>query len=572
MEPNKQGDAASSKPTADLEARLHAMRLGDPSSPQLQPYHRASTSSLLLNPQQVLAPTAAPVERPPPHMPQSPPKEPAPTATPDMRLLTHRLQSQPEARSYGAVELSPGDRIRRKTCAWLFGFGVNSPSFNAPAAPTPSVPQKRSELSVSAEEYRPISLPHRSVEQSSSTPIFSASQGPTSASGPQAGATDPFSAPGGNASLNMHASALLSADQVDPRSWSRPPAIPLPLTLEEDRALCRVSQLVPGDVGSAGLSACIVRLLKEGCDMVRASVFDGVIGALHFVMGNREWSVVFIELLLARRFDELQAIVHVACEGEGFLKSIANKGYGVRSLKKLFEAVRLHAGLRQHLINCLLNEGLDLFQHRNGPDLLGSIFAMFAWEDSSIVIRHALNNSTGVLWSKFGPKSMVRCFTAARNPELQDLEKIILSHTVELAKGKFSTYFLQKVLKHGGDLLKESITERVIEHLVSLSLDKYGSHVVRACFSQMGSRRLTLLQRVFTEFRGLSDGQLARLVQNWFASLVVSDLLKAGKCESPEETVALARRIQKLPAAGLEQVDQTAPVRIVMEAVREVLS
>ena len=68
MEPNKQGDAALSNPTADLEARLDAMRLGDPSSSQP------------LSPQHVLVPSAAPVMSTPPQMPQSPPRVLVPTA------------------------------------------------------------------------------------------------------------------------------------------------------------------------------------------------------------------------------------------------------------------------------------------------------------------------------------------------------------------------------------------------------------------------------------------------------------------------------------------------------------
>ena len=68
LEPNKQGDAALSNPTADLGARLDAMRLGDPSS------------SPPLSPQLVLVPSAAPVMRTPPQMPQSPPRVLVPTA------------------------------------------------------------------------------------------------------------------------------------------------------------------------------------------------------------------------------------------------------------------------------------------------------------------------------------------------------------------------------------------------------------------------------------------------------------------------------------------------------------
>jgi len=65
MEPNKQGDATLSNPTADLEARLEAMRLGDPSSsPPLSPQH-VLVPQMPQSPPRVLVPTAANVARPP---------------------------------------------------------------------------------------------------------------------------------------------------------------------------------------------------------------------------------------------------------------------------------------------------------------------------------------------------------------------------------------------------------------------------------------------------------------------------------------------------------------------------
>ncbi|XP_072147087.1 putative pumilio homolog 7, chloroplastic [Setaria viridis] len=206
---------------------------------------------------------------------------------------------------------------------------------------------------------------------------------------------------------------------------------------------------------------------------------------------------------------------------------------------------------------------------------------------------------------------MVKCFKAATNPELQDFEKIILSHTVQIAKGEFSNYFLQKVLQHGGERLRLNITDCVVEHLVSLSLDRYGTHVVQACFPRTASGGLPLLVRLrlrpaLEKFRRLSDEQLAQLVQDCYANYVVRELLLAGKgvssqlpsCHvgagagagpssidpqlpavfirveygvqgSPEETVALARRIKKLPVAGWEHIDQA--VRRVMVVVRMVL-
>jgi hypothetical protein len=40
---------------------------------------------------------------------------------------------------------------------------------------------------------------------------------------------------------------------------------------------------------------------------------------------------------------------------------------GMASLEGLFRAVEPHTGLRQQLINCLLNEAL--FHHKKGPNL-----------------------------------------------------------------------------------------------------------------------------------------------------------------------------------------------------------
>ncbi|RLN19830.1 uncharacterized protein C2845_PM02G34750 [Panicum miliaceum] len=157
------------------------------------------------------------------------------------------------------------------------------------------------------------------------------------------------------------------------------------------------------------------------------------------------------------------------------------------SLEDLFRAVEPHTGLRQQLINCLLNEAL--FHHKKGPNLLRSIFTTFPYEDSS-------------------------------SPENQEFEELIVSHTVQFAKGKYSNYFLQEVLERGSDQLQENITGRVLTgNLVILSLDKHGSHV------------------------HFSDA-----------------------------TMALARRIPELPGVGREKENQTVFVKKVMKAVREVLS
>nr|CAB3501749.1 unnamed protein product [Digitaria exilis] len=120
--------------------------------------------------------------------------------------------------------------------------------------------------------------------------------------------------PGVGAAIPFPASTFLSAGQLTP---------------QERQALLDVCHLVElGEGGFADSSACLVRLLQEGSEDVRAMVFNGVMGALQFVMTSRKWHVVFVELLRAPRYYELQRIVDAACEGKVSLPFIASSEHG----------------------------------------------------------------------------------------------------------------------------------------------------------------------------------------------------------------------------------------------------
>ncbi|CAN6285357.1 unnamed protein product [Urochloa humidicola] len=557
MEPNKQSDAANLEDLLDAIAE----RVGDPSSPPP------------LNPQQELA---APVERSPPRvwLRNTDPAAPDTSVAPKQSELSasaeeyHPIapsQSHPSVLqssstpSFSASQSQTSasarrsltqeeDRVLRRFRWPMPGVVGSAERVGDPSSPPllnpqqeleapverspPRMPQsppkkselspgnrirkntynwlrgldepnpseERSELNVNAEEYQ-ASASH-SVGQSSSTPSFSASQGQISASGPRSS------------------------------------------TLEEDKA--RLLQ-----------SLKFYKVVRNGVfDFVRAA------DALHFAMRSRDWGGVFNLLL---RTESLDVIVHVACERGASLMSVTDTERGVESLNGLFKAVKQDRQLCQQLVSCLLNEG-RLFHHRGGPGLLRSIFSTFHDEDSSAVIRHALDTYRDVLSSKIGSDCMVECLALAKEPHLQDLEEFILNNTVEFAKGTltFSNHFLQRVLERGSDELKTNITQSVVQNLVSLSMHRPGAFVAQACFLRTGSVRLQLLQRVLEGFQGLSLEELDRLVRDNFAvNHVVSKLLLDGKAHFSAETVALAQRIQTLPAG--------IPGKV-MEAVREVLS
>jgi hypothetical protein len=251
MEPNNYGHrraSSSDDPAVDHAALHYALGLDDPSS-SLHP----------LNAQQVLAPTA----------------------TSDTRLLPPHH----EARRYDAAE-----QLRRKTVDWL--SGVSSRSCNFAAAPTPSMAPKRIELSASAEEFRFRPMPW--------SRSFIARQGRTS------GATDPFSARNGDASLDPY------------RRVSMPHQSPPTLGKEDVRDRLLQGSTRNSLVMDSVSSAHVVALLAEGDATVRQCVIHCVTPIVHRVMDERY--PLFHALLNScdRRVNELEDIIGAVCNGTGF--------------------------------------------------------------------------------------------------------------------------------------------------------------------------------------------------------------------------------------------------------------
>ncbi|RLN18615.1 hypothetical protein C2845_PM02G34770 [Panicum miliaceum] len=510
MEPNnEQGGAALSKPTADLEGGLHAMRLGDPSSPRLQLHQPAATSSPLLDPQQVLAPPAPPVERPPPHVPQSPPRELAPTATtPDMRLLPHQHQSQPEARSYGGVEPSPADRIQSNLGNWLIS--------NAPAAPTPSVAPERSKLSASAEAFHPISMPNLSVVQLPH-------------------ALDAY-----------HPSALLGALRADAALFR--------LTREHVRArLLRRGTLDADLLMSPEFSPHVVRLLEERDETMRRCVLAKVKPFVHTVMWTREGHAVFRELLRAceGRFDELEGIVQAACNRKGFLMIVVQQSLGVIALKELIRVVALRPQLRVTLLTGLLNE--CQMEQSKGDVLLHHCFIVLPHEDCKTIIQVAAASIDAMLCFPMGCYCLLVCLWNATDGELQDLEDKILRRVSVIATYQCGTNFLEYALTFGSEELKVRIAKRVAENIVDLSGHRLGYCVVQACFRL--TRSVEAVECVFSAFLLLRPSELEALVRGPHSNSVLAALLDTGKRYSPKLAEDLAKRIEALPAAVLQVED-----------------
>ncbi|OEL29889.1 hypothetical protein BAE44_0009092 [Dichanthelium oligosanthes] len=449
-------------------------------------------------------------------------------------------------------------------------FGEHSPRLHAPAAPTPSVTLKPGAGAghfdpIAAGHLDPIVPSYPSESPSSSTPSPSPSYYQPMPSAPHLGAAG-FSGDG-NSSLNPYASALQSTPHANPAgygSWIPAPEVCYYLTLEQVRSRLLRCPMEPDLLMFRETAAHVYRLLEDGDEQVRRSVLARVRSDVCSVMGSSERHAVLYALVgaCAGRPGELQDIVRAVYKGTVYLMGDAKDNHGLAALRELVRAVLPHALLLVQLICWLLREGL--MEQFMGVELLQRCFIKMSYEDSKIIIQFATLKFNELLFSSsFGSRCLAECFVYARDDELHALEQLVLNRTMELAMGQYSNYFLQRVIEFGSDSLQVAIANSVAADVVHLSLDRFGSYVVEACF--LLARTPAPLHRLLGAFLSLGSNQLAELVRGNFSNYVVSKLLDAARNHFPREARALARRIESLSPA----VQHEMHARAVMKAVNK---
>ncbi|KAL6649386.1 hypothetical protein ACP70R_013610 [Stipagrostis hirtigluma subsp. patula] len=574
--------AAFAGAAADLDAGIRSLRLEDPSSLPSKPQHHPAPTNPPCQPQ-----------------PQSPRAVPMPITRADMlhqlqAVRQHWPQPQPQPQqqqqrysvqvgesSTGAAYPSPFGASSPSSSFYASHYGAYSPRFTAPL-PSPVA----AKLSASAQHYDPVAPPHPSAAQPSSSASSSAGHCQPTPGAPTLGSAfaawdhnaglNAYPHPGAasassllrhdnNGSIGPYAAALqsaLAANGLGYQPWfpMAPAARRLP-TLEDVRSLLLRGAMEPRHVMSPAIARHVVRLLQEGGEEVRLSVLATVKRAVHSVMGSSEGHAVFLALLRACevRLGELHGIVQAVRNGTGFLAHVAKYDHGVTCLKRLIMAVAPYPQLCGPLIVWLLGE--HLMDHCKGAELLRHCFITVPYQNCSIIIQFAIFNLYEVLKSAPGSRSLAECFDNARDGELHVLEQIVLRYTSAIARGRYSNYFLQRVLERGSEALRAGVVERVAADVVNLAADQYGSYVVEACFLRPGSPGP--LHRVLAAFLDLGGDELSEVVRGRYSNYVVHKLLATGKDRSPKQALALARRIERLPAAMLSEMYSQQVMKVV---------
>ncbi|XP_006651125.2 pumilio homolog 2-like [Oryza brachyantha] len=443
-----------------------------------------------------------------------------------------------------------------------FGMGYANPfdaaaasaAATAPAMPRPPVAPRSGTLRASASQYQPIGAASRS-----STGRYNP-LGSSSSNHPR------FSEQVYHENRNVVDALRANEAGI---SWRCTPRIKEGRSPEEIRSEMLRGPMPLALVFFQSSAAHVIRLLEEGAekgvDLYRLSALAAIKTQVHRVMEDKEGSQVFIALMnaCAERKDEIHAIVAAATgppvvgnvnvngvPKTSHLLHLTRQEYGESSLKALITAAAPFSDMCKLLVDCFMCE--SVMDHPRGDRILRCCFELMSYGDTKIMIQFACYHSSKLLHSSPGSRCISECFESARGEELEQLEHIVLVNAATIARGNYSNYFIQRVLVKGSEGLKHKLVSALMTDVASLSRQQFGSYVVEACFLTTGS--VELLHLVLSTFLKLPDDQLADVVQCGYGNYVIQKLVDASKEPFRNETMMLARRIQRLPEEVLDRM------------------
>ncbi|XP_044367544.1 pumilio homolog 2 [Triticum aestivum] len=146
------------------------------------------------------------------------------------------------------------------------------------------------------------------------------------------------------------------------------------------------------------------------------------------------------------------------------------------------------------------------------------------------------------------------CVRHAEGDELRRFQDIARGRAAGLATGRYSNYFVQRVLDRGSTPFRQELVRELMREVALLSRDPFGNYVVQHCFlnQETGLPQAELLPIVLRAFAGLPQQQLQGLVHHAPGNLVLCSLLETGINHCPELTRDLASRIDLLDRHVLE--------------------
>ncbi|XP_021294508.1 pumilio homolog 18-like [Herrania umbratica] len=259
-------------------------------------------------------------------------------------------------------------------------------------------------------------------------------------------------------------------------------------------------------------------------------IFEGVIDFMFELMMSQHGHSLFAELIKLSSDDQLGMIIERITSHSplGGIISVSKTRTGSRSIKKLIELLK-KSSLIIKVIAALKEGFYELMISQTGSSVILKCVELIDTRSNELLYVAAIEHCLNLAVNARGCISLNYFIDNIRGLHRIALLHVIAKNSLYLSQDPSGNYVLQKVVElDNPDIIRE-ICAQLNGHIVKLSMQKAGSHVVEKMLNSRG------MHHVVKEL--VESKQLLQVAKDQYGNYVVQTALKASKISgsAPDE-------------------------------------
>ncbi|XP_050221563.1 putative pumilio homolog 20 [Mercurialis annua] len=264
---------------------------------------------------------------------------------------------------------------------------------------------------------------------------------------------------------------------------------------------------------------------------------------IYYLMFHQQGCYVCSKLIDACNPQQLQLILLTITRNPNLFVEICCDIHGVKMIKKLIKRVK-NTSFIYYLTDILFMRFNQLMINQVGSYVIISCLDCLNVEQNSLLYGAVIDNCLLLSTNKIGCISVNYFIDRIQGSQRQILLELIAYNAVFLSQDPSGTHVVQKVLGLENPIYSAITGATLRGHYVTLSIQKWGSHVVEKCLSSQAS-----VIYVVEDLLRCSANQLLQIARDRFGNFVIQKALKATKKGNSGLHLKLLKRLE--PSLGV---------------------
>ncbi|XP_058746271.1 putative pumilio homolog 7, chloroplastic [Vicia villosa] len=256
------------------------------------------------------------------------------------------------------------------------------------------------------------------------------------------------------------------------------------------------------------------KLVEEGSVDDKEMVFTGVIENIVELMMDPFGNYLVQKLLEFCREDQRLQIVHMLTKEPGQLVRTSLNTHGTRVVQVLISTIKSRRQIA--LVRAAIQPAfLELVKDLNGNHVIQRCLTCFSVQDNEFIFDAATKFCLDVATHQHGCCVLQRCIDYSKGKSQERLVKEICKHGFHLAQDPYGNYVVQYIIQMQIPSAIAKFTAQFRGNYVTLSTQKFSSHVVEKCLKYIPETRARIVQEL------LSIPRFECLLQDPFGNYVL---------------------------------------------------